>query len=303
MVTTTIESVTFGTEDEWLEARKRYVTASEIACVCGLDPFKSPLRLYHEKRGEIEPQDLSANAAVQAGKALEGTILQMYERETSRNVDRCEPFRLFINSDTPDIAATPDGFDWWDDGGEGCVDAKNIGARMASRWDDSAPENYRMQVQQQMLVTGKGHGSLAVLIGGQDFRYFDYERNDRIQQAIVEHAAEFMRRVREGVEPDVDGTRDCAALLKELFPEDNGESVVLPADAFDLYDEWAVLKAEADVIGKKIDAIENKFRRWLGPATHGYLPDGTMACTNKTVQRKATTVKASSYRQLTRKKP
>jgi putative phage-type endonuclease len=302
MVATTCSVQKFETEAEWLEARKQYVTASEIACVVGLDAYKSPLRLYHEKRGEIDPPDLSGNAAVQAGKALEGTILDIYQQEAGRKVDRCEPFRLFVNSDYPMIAATPDGFDWRDEiEQEGVVDAKNIGLRMAKHWDDGAPEGYRLQIHQQMIVTGAKCGSLAALIGGQDFRYFDYARSERLSDVIVNRAAEFMERVRKGKEPETDGSKDCAALLRELFPEDNGEDVVLPVEAAELYDTMLVHQREADLAAAKLAAIKNQVRRWMGPATHGYLPDGTLAFTHKTVKKAAYKVKAQSYRDLRRK--
>ncbi len=36
-------------EAEWLEARRRGITASEIAVVMGLSPYSSPYALYHQK--------------------------------------------------------------------------------------------------------------------------------------------------------------------------------------------------------------------------------------------------------------
>lgn len=58
--------------DEWLEARRQGVTASEIAAILGLSPYESPRSLYHRKRGEHPEEDESD--AMRWGKRLEAPI-------------------------------------------------------------------------------------------------------------------------------------------------------------------------------------------------------------------------------------
>jgi predicted phage-related endonuclease len=57
---------------EWLEARKKYVTATEVASIFGLDPYKSANKTYQGKLEEVEVID---NIYMRAGRFLEPAIL------------------------------------------------------------------------------------------------------------------------------------------------------------------------------------------------------------------------------------
>jgi predicted phage-related endonuclease len=53
-----------ASEAEWLEARRKGVTASEIAVVLGLSPYGSPFELYHRKTGTLPEQPQSDDMAL-----------------------------------------------------------------------------------------------------------------------------------------------------------------------------------------------------------------------------------------------
>lgn len=68
--------MTQGTE-EWLRLRKTKITATDVAVILGLNPYKSSQQLYHEKRSEsIENK---RNAAMQRGIDLEPIARELYE--------------------------------------------------------------------------------------------------------------------------------------------------------------------------------------------------------------------------------
>ena len=48
------------------------------------------IRLWKEKRGEVEPMDLSDNLIVQLGRATESLNRNWYERNTGRSVTDCQ---------------------------------------------------------------------------------------------------------------------------------------------------------------------------------------------------------------------
>lgn len=76
--------------EAWLERRKKHATASDIAAILGLNPFKGPAQVQGEKLGfrSSDPE----NAAMRRGKLLEPVAAIRYTEETGRNVRR-QPFR------------------------------------------------------------------------------------------------------------------------------------------------------------------------------------------------------------------
>src|SRR5215510_16051620 len=65
------------------------------------------IRLWREKRGEAEPEDLSGNLVVQLGRATEQLNRSGYERNTGRPVRDVQ--RRVRHSAIPWMAATLDG--------------------------------------------------------------------------------------------------------------------------------------------------------------------------------------------------
>src|SRR3954451_17532968 len=63
--------------------RRSFIGGSDARIVMG-DDEKSLLRLWHEKRGEAEPEDLSGNLIVQLGLITEDLNRSWYERNTGQ---------------------------------------------------------------------------------------------------------------------------------------------------------------------------------------------------------------------------
>ena len=62
----------------WNEERRTYIGGSDARIIMG-DDEKALLRLWQEKRGEIEPEDLSGNLIVQLGLVTEDLNRHWYE--------------------------------------------------------------------------------------------------------------------------------------------------------------------------------------------------------------------------------
>src|SRR5471032_961450 len=67
------------------ENRRSFIGGSDARIIMG-DDEAALLRLWREKRGEIEPEDLSGNLIVQLGQATEGLNRLWYERNTGQAV-------------------------------------------------------------------------------------------------------------------------------------------------------------------------------------------------------------------------
>src|SRR5438093_13113344 len=65
--------------------RQAFIGGSDARVIMGNDEA-ALLRLWREKRGEAEPEDLSGNLIVQLGRATEELNRSWYHRNTSRQV-------------------------------------------------------------------------------------------------------------------------------------------------------------------------------------------------------------------------
>src|ERR1700722_7212668 len=65
--------------------RRYFIGGSDARIIMGTDEV-ALLRLWREKRGEAEPEDLSGNLIVQLGVATEALNRAWYQRNTGRTI-------------------------------------------------------------------------------------------------------------------------------------------------------------------------------------------------------------------------
>src|SRR2546430_14475582 len=65
--------------------RRTFIGGSDARVIMGANEA-ALLRLWREKRGEVEPEDLSGNLIVQLGKVTEDLNRSWYQRNTGRTV-------------------------------------------------------------------------------------------------------------------------------------------------------------------------------------------------------------------------
>src|SRR6266478_6110307 len=95
--------------DVWTKpykSRRSFTGGSDARIIMGSDEA-ALIRLWREKRGEAEPEDLSGNLIVQLGAATEELNRTWYERNTGRRVIDIQ--RQVQHSAIPWMAATLDG--------------------------------------------------------------------------------------------------------------------------------------------------------------------------------------------------
>src|SRR5215468_12273793 len=138
--------------------RRSFIGGSDARIIMGSDEA-ALVRLWREKRGEVGPEDLSGNLAVQLGKVTEALNRNWYERNTGRTVGDVQ--RLVKHSATPWMAATLDGI------------VEGIGAVFEAKFmlpwsfsEEAAVEKYMAQVQHNMWVTHLRSAVLSIITGG-----------------------------------------------------------------------------------------------------------------------------------------
>lgn len=202
------------------ERRRRGVGASDAAAAVGLNPYFSATELWMEKRGQLPP--FEGNEATKWGKLLEPAVRQEYAEQSGRVV-RLPPETL-VHPQHSWVVCHPDGVT--DDGR--LYEGKT--ARFPDGWGepgtDMVPEQYLIQCQHAMMVTGLMVADLAVLIGGQDFRLYEIPADPGLQEALLDAETEFWVHVTKGTRPPLDLTSPGAiGVLRKLYPGTDGRTV------------------------------------------------------------------------------
>lgn len=294
-----IETLTdYGNRQDWLAARGSGVGASEVSALFGLSPWDSAYTLWQKKIGlapAVDPESEEAEY-LYWGQHLETAIAGRYELVTKRRLWTggspfcvakhpgldmlfCTPDRLVLAA--PDIRQDEPGL----------LQLKNTAWFMADQWEDGPPPHVVIQVQAEMACTKAPWASVAALVGGSKFRYFDVLPNPAMQEEIELQVADFWEMVKSRTAPEIDGHQATARMLKALHPMDDGHTVELPESALVAVADWLAAKAEV-AAAKKANkdekaAAENVLRALIGSATFGRLPDGrvlTLAHTSRHVE-------------------
>lgn len=276
---------------EQLEARKAGIGGSDIAAVLGLSPYKTPLDVYNEKLGLVEPPDLAANENVHFGNVLEDVVADEFGRRTGlkprRNnqhlAHKEHPF-LLANIDR-DIVGQPFGkkcglecktADKWaarpELWGEGAVfERDSEGELYIAHHDDQVPDWYLLQCAHYMAVTGADLWFLAVLIGGNNFRIYTIARDLELEAVLIRKASRFWNdHVLAQTPPPPANVVDMEA----MFSVDNGKSIEATQE---IVDKWfrakevqAQIKAlelelDGTKVGKtRIGGLKNDLRMFIG---------------------------------------
>jgi predicted phage-related endonuclease len=53
-----VQTIDRSRADDWFKARKKGIGGSDAAVVLGISPWKTPIRLWREKRNEVAEDDL-----------------------------------------------------------------------------------------------------------------------------------------------------------------------------------------------------------------------------------------------------
>src|SRR6266700_2110276 len=125
-------------------SRRHFIGGSDARIIMGSDEA-ALVRLWREKRGKAEPEDLSGNLIVQLGRATEELNRSWYERNTGHHVTDVQ--RRVKHSAIPWMVATLDGVV---EGTEAVFEAKFMLPWSFS--EEAAAEKYIAQVQHNMCV-------------------------------------------------------------------------------------------------------------------------------------------------------
>jgi predicted phage-related endonuclease len=179
------------------ENRRAFIGGSDARIIMG-DDEAALLRLWREKRGEAEPEDLSSNLIVQLGSVTEELNRCWYERNTGQVVSAVQ--RRVFHPVKRWMAATLDGIVE----GTGAV----FEAKFMLPWtfsEEVAAEKHMAQLQHNMWVTASRTAVLSIITGGGKWVEITIPADPLYQHLLLTAEKKFWRCVETGETPHLFG--------------------------------------------------------------------------------------------------
>ena len=177
--------------------RKHFIGGSDARTIMGSDET-ALLRLWREKRGEAEPEDLSGNLIVQLGLVTEDLNRNWFERNTGQVVTDVQ--KRVRHPLVRYLAATLDGRVQ----GTGAV----FEAKFMLPWsfsEEGAAEKYMPQLQHNMWVTNAKASVLSIITGGGKWVEITLSADPLYQHLLLTAERKFWRCVETGEPPRLFG--------------------------------------------------------------------------------------------------
>lgn len=286
-------------ESDWLSWRRQYLCASEIGAAIGIDPYRSALSVYAEKRGLIMgPED---NGLMRRGRHFEQAAASYFVEEHP-GIRVMHP-HVFLMDDDNHLGATPDRVaEDPEHPGLINVQLKIVAKPSFERWDGVPPPYYVLQTACENMLLDADRGILACLVVSSytaDLHCFDVPRHAAAEQQIRTIGQEFNQNLLDGRYPAPDYKRD-AETIKAMYPNaEPGTVLDLATDnrLGELLPKRAELKARIKADTEAAEEIDTEIRAKLGDAETALLPGWKV--TLKDMIRKSYTVAESRSRRLT----
>jgi predicted phage-related endonuclease len=237
-----------------LDERRPVLGGSTIAAAAGIDPYCSPIRLWLELTGKLQREE---SAPMRIGKALEPAIFTLFKQDgydVTRTPDAevRDPF-------VPWLVGHPDGF------GAGEWEGAVIEAKATGRPTDTLPVHHEAQVQTYMRLSGAGN-ALVGQLGGMTFQTWHVEYHPHLADLLLALGEEFVRHVREGVQPAPHGHPDDRDALLSAYTVEPGGRVRETREVRDWRRELAGLLEAEKARKARIELLRARITAHMGSA-------------------------------------
>jgi putative phage-type endonuclease len=277
-------------------SRRSFIGSSDVAKIIGVSTYGDAYSLYLEKTGEIERPDIETKVQ-RRGKILEPAIIEMYR-------DECPNANLIpgavMSMQSAHYRAQIDAQELIDGGTRAIpIEIKSASEFTRGKWgpsgSDDAPTDYCAQLHWQMLAMHAPFGRIVALLGADDLRVYTIERDPKVDEFLLERAAEFWQRVQERRPPTINFEHPSVGdTLARLFNKPNATEILQADDAMR---SWRDVLVEASERMKQYEAVRD------GAKAHLLSLMGNAAIINfgdqhyerKTVKRKGYTVADCTY--------
>lgn len=247
--------------EEWLMWRRKGIGGSDASIVCGLNKYKSPVELWMDKLGMLDPTE--AGESAYWGNILEPIVREEFTKRTGHivSIEKSllqHPEHSFMLANVDGIVNDPIH-------GNCIFEAKTSSVFRTEEWENTIPEEYQLQVQHYMAVTGFKGAYIAVLIGGNQFKWHFIKRDDEVIDMLIKLEESFWRHVQSNTPPPLDGSEAASLLLNRLYPNSKPESkIILPDEALDLITAYEEYQEKEKHVAEQKEKAGNMLKALLG---------------------------------------
>jgi len=277
--------------DEQLQIRSRGLGGSDIGAMLGLSPWKTPLELWAEKCGHVTPDEIGHKDIIIFGNLLEDIVASEFSRRLGKKVARrnktiTHPKHDFMlgNIDRKVV------------GESAVLEVKTASAWLQQQWgeigSDDVPLYYLTQGVHYMSVLDVDVCYFAVLIGGNEFRWYEVHRDMDIEKSLIEKESQFWRAVLSNEPPDPVKFSD----LTTLYPKESKAGIVATDRVFNLLGELEKVNAEIRSKEHQQERLKMQICEFMGNA--GRLTDRTGTKLASWLAHDRTTVDAGMLKEL-----
>ena len=244
-------------KQEWLRERKNYLGGTDLAAICGLNRYRTALDVYLDKT--IDDIACETSPAMRWGTLLEDTIAKEYAEVTGQKIE-IEPNTIYH----PSMKFLGANIDRWVGDKEYVLECKTAGFTRGKEWGeegtDQIPESYLVQVAYYAAICDVPKVDIAVLIGGQDFRIYTYERTKELEDKLIKIACNFWyNHIEKRIPPKCVNTRDTF----NLFPESHHHEIVAESNIMDKWEQLKAARAEESKIADTIEKLKTDIQEFM----------------------------------------
>jgi putative phage-type endonuclease len=251
------------TTDVGVLDRATYLGSSDIAAILGLSPWKTPVDVYFEKRGQAQPIDAAKQKLFNRGKRMEPVILDMLSDEY--DIDIVARGQRYRDPEHAWMAAEIDAEAIDIDNGERFnIEAKSVHQFAAGQFGeggtDQIPIHYAAQCMFGLMVTGRQRCTVAALVGSDNISVYHLERDEETIAGIRSKAIAFWRdHVLTGIPPEPIVLDDVYRLMRR----DADITAEAPDDIAQHIREFELAKQKAKAESERADDLKFQIGRWL----------------------------------------
>lgn len=238
--------------------RTKYLGGSDVAGILGISPWRTPLDVYLDKvQPRAEPIDPMRQKVLTRGQRMEPYVIDLLSEETGLVITkRGQRYR------DPEFDFLAAEIDAEAESGEN-IEIKTVSPFKAKEWGeeqtDAIPVHYTAQAMHGLMVTGKQRTVFGVLIGGDDFRVYQVDRDEETIAAIREQELAFWDRITNLDPPPATAVSD----ILRLFERDAGTSIEADAKVLDVFNKWRDTKGHLKSLEQEEEALAERIKLYL----------------------------------------